>query len=352
MAMKINPPDLAGKSYEQFKIELTAWQTVTSVDKKKQGIAIALSLPENDSTLIRRSVFEELSIDDLGSDDGLTKLITFLDSKLGKDDLADSLEKCEAFDDFVRSDDQSVADFITKFDQKYNRIVKKGMTLPSEILAFQLLKRARITSEEKMLVLTGMDYAKNKELYAQAKKSLKKFKGTEPCDGGGSRIGGAACSKPAVKLEPAFIAENEEAFLAAGYRVTPVRGNWRGRYEPRRGHGTNSRGSAAHGSETRFHQERNLNPTGRDGKTLTCHYCGSYRHLLRDCPDSWESRGKQASKRDENEVFETAVLFTGYDKSETARLGIESRYCAVLDSACSSTVCGEKWLKCYIDHLR
>ena len=32
-----------------------------------------------------------------------------------------------------------------------------------------------------------------------------------------------------------------------------------------------------------------LNPTGVDGKPLTCRICGSYRHFMKDCPYSWEN---------------------------------------------------------------
>ena len=48
------------------------------------------------------------------------------------------------------------------------------MTLPSESLAFKLLRKANITKEEKLFVLTGMNYDNKKTLYEEAKESLKK----------------------------------------------------------------------------------------------------------------------------------------------------------------------------------
>lgn len=48
---------------------------------------------------------------------------------------------------------------------------------------------------------------------------------------------------------------------------------------------------------------------------------------------------------------EHAVLFTGYNKEEVRRLGVDARNCAVLDSACSSTVCGDSWINNYIQSL-
>ena len=65
------------------------------------------------------------------------------------------------------------------FDAKYRKIEKKKMTLPSEILAFKLLKKANITKEERLLVLTGMNYEQNSTLYKEAKSSLKNFKGDD-----------------------------------------------------------------------------------------------------------------------------------------------------------------------------
>ena len=45
------------------------------------------------------------------------------------------------------------------------------------------------------------------------------------------------------------------------------------------------------------------------------------------------------------------VLFTGYHKRDIAQLGFDARNFAVLDSACSSTVCGEIWLENYLNSL-
>ena len=153
MSMKISPPGFKGKSYERFKQELLAWNEITDITKKRRGIAIALSLPEEGANGIREKVFDELDLEVLNAENGLEKLIEFFDKTLGKDDLVDILEKFEEFEDYERECDQSVNDFISKFDQKYNKILKNKIVIPSEILAFKLLKRDDISKSEKMLVL-------------------------------------------------------------------------------------------------------------------------------------------------------------------------------------------------------
>ena len=45
------------------------------------------------------------------------------------------------------------------------------------------------------------------------------------------------------------------------------------------------------------------------------------------------------------------MLFTGFNKEDVTTLGHDARNCAVLDSACSSTVCGQQWFNGYIETL-
>ena len=85
---------------------------------------------------------------------------------------------------------------------------------------------------------------------------------------------------------------------------------------------------------------------GSDGRILTCKPCGSYRHLLLACPDNRENLAKVNIAREEH-----AVLFTGYNTEKIRLLSIDARNCAVLYSACSSTVCGDSWVNTYIQSL-
>ena len=112
MAMKIKTPEYKSGYYERYRLELEAWREITDLDKKKQGIAIALTLPEDDESGIREKVFDELSIADLKAEDGLDKLLTFMDKKLKKDDLADSWEKFSSFEEYQRKE-QSITEYIS-----------------------------------------------------------------------------------------------------------------------------------------------------------------------------------------------------------------------------------------------
>ena len=42
---------------------------------------------------------------------------------------------------------------------------------------------------------------------------------------------------------------------------------------------------------------KKLNPLGTDGKLLLCNSCGSYRHLVAECQDSWENIVKRKTSQ-------------------------------------------------------
>ena len=91
---------------------------MTDLDKNKQGIAIALSFPGKDGHKLCEKVFSELSIDDLKTENGFNKLLDFLDRKLQKDDISDSWEKFNYFNEYCKEPSQSFSDFISTFDKK------------------------------------------------------------------------------------------------------------------------------------------------------------------------------------------------------------------------------------------
>ena len=143
-----------------------------------------------------------------------------------------------------------------------------------------------------MLVnLTGMNYENKPTLYDEAKRSLKEFKG-EMCDS--DKISASISS---IKLEPAFLAENEEALMAAGYsrnRQKPFHYNGKGDFSRGRGNFYRGFNKSPRGGQTNWTKggsstvKKSINPKGSDGTLLTYSSCGSFRHMMANCPHSWE----------------------------------------------------------------
>ena len=99
MAGYKNPPVFSKeKPYDRYVDEIRAWCIVTELDKKKQGVAIALSFPESDPSGVRDKVFNELKLETITADDGVEKLIEYLDKLFTKDELSEVHERYILFD--------------------------------------------------------------------------------------------------------------------------------------------------------------------------------------------------------------------------------------------------------------
>ena len=58
-----NPPKFSSKKdYQSYKLELETWTKVTKHEKKNWGNIVALSLPEDDPSDIRRKVFAAVKL--------------------------------------------------------------------------------------------------------------------------------------------------------------------------------------------------------------------------------------------------------------------------------------------------
>ena len=385
-----------GQNYENYKKEVEIWQAITTIAEDKQGLHLLLNLPgkDKDPLGIKDKLLEKVEIKELSKKDGVEKYLSCMDAFLGRDELQEGWERFEQFDSFIRSPDQSWMEFITDFESKSQRLKNKGITLPASILAFKLLKAAQLTDEERLVVMTGLDFAKKDELYKDTVASLKKFKCCTGTTGGISSESGIGDLQ--IKTEPTWYTRNTKSSRGRGGGGNGSRydDRSRGSYDGRYGDGGGSGGRYADGgSGGRYadgggnggrYGDRKMNPTSKSGETMRCLCCDSVRHMLRDCPHSWESMDVQALKKqlnkkvhltedleqiskdeenpphfseiphnlayDPDNEAENIVLFTR-NKNEMKVLTRESASQGVLDSGCTSIVAGDLWLKTYLDML-
>lgn len=326
MSSNVNVPTPtfhSNSSYEIFKKEVSVWQKITSVPAKKQGLHVLLCLPgkDKDPSGIKEKLLEECEIETFNQENGLQLLITAMDKYLAKDCIQDAWEKFQEFEECIKTETETWFQFINRFDTTHDRVKAKGMTLPEPILAFKLLRAANLNTDERLIIMTGLDLEKQGEMYKDAKAALKKFKG-----------GANSISKTEVKEE------YDTFFAKPDYQRRPPYGS-RGRY------GTRGRG--------RYEPRKGSNPTDRYGKTMRCIKCDSLLHLIKDCPHKEERVNMASNEQDQKDSASDnvpVVMFTN-NKEELVLLTNEAAECGVLDSGCASTVCGRRWLETYIDQL-
>ena len=214
-------------------------------------------------------------------------------------------------------------------------LAKKDAKLPPVILAMKLIDSSNLTKIEKKLVLSGMDYSQKEHLFTQSKSSLRKFIGEQ------ASVNESGLSS-AIKLET-FVADHEEALIAAGWQRKRLSGYRKNNFQSKSNVGAKCPTQNTANPTT---TSCRTNPLGPDGEPLTCYHCKSIMHFKPYCP---HLQGKiDDSKRSSKE---DVILFTGNMQEDLMMLTRESWNSAVLDSACSSTVCGEKWISEFISKL-
>ena len=119
-------------------------------------------------------------------------------------------------------------------------------------------------------------------------------------------------------------------------------------------------------------ESKSVNPLF-NGVPTQCDSCGSFRHYVEECLEKWEYMKNKAFQVHFNEKVDclqndgfdeygqqtddtcfftdTICLYTGNDKYSISELGREAGGCMVLDSACTSTVCGSGWFDDYVASL-
>ena len=107
-----------------------------------------------------------------------------------------SWNKFEDFEKFERKPGQNIREYVADFDLKFRKLEKLHIKLPTEILVLKLLKNANLSKQERMFVLTGINFADKENMHKETKHSLLKCMGDLTV--------GKARTGLDIKLEPAW----------------------------------------------------------------------------------------------------------------------------------------------------
>ena len=317
-----NPPKLGTNTvYETWKTEIAVWRLVTDLPKKKQALAVTLSLAGQ-----ARAKALEIEVADLNKDDGLDTLITELDGLFRKETVDLAYEAFSNFDKYRKTAEVSMSEFILEYERRYNQCKKYDMTLPDAVLSFRLLDNAGLSQKEKQLALTASSDLK----FSSMKSALKRiFKDSRVTNDGDVASDNPSAIK--IKQESAFMMQKFDNDVGA-----------RRRFQQRRqAQQNNSTGNAPKGT----------NPIDKLGRRTKCMICQSVFHWAKDCqhrldPAAVRVTEDACTKEEECNL----TLFTKH-KQHNEIFMTESFGCAVIDTACTRTVCGQKWLDNYTDNL-
>lgn len=301
------PPKFDDKvTYETWRNEIKMWTLVTDLDPKKQALAVALSL-----TGRTRETALELKAEDLNNEDGMDILLNALDVVYKKDIIDSAYEAYTNFESFKKIDTMIMSDYINEFEHRYTRTKKHDMSLPDAVLAFKLLDNSNLNTKERQLALTACPDIK----YDTMRSALKRiFSEDHSCTAVNSN------TPFKIKQEPV------ETIFATERSTTEFRPR---NMTYRNNNNTNLKGT---------------NPLNKFGRRTRCAICESVFHWAKDC---------YLNERNKTEKSESVniTLFTN-EKHKDEIFMMEAYGTAVIDTACTRTVCGKKWLDEYRYSLR
>ena len=116
-AKKVPVFDSKSEDYETWKKDIQIWSRLTDIEKKKQALAVHLSLSGR-----ARQATSELKIDQLESDNGLKTLLEKLDRIFMQDENWKCFNAYLDFENLRKSSDQSVDEFLSEFDLKHYKL--------------------------------------------------------------------------------------------------------------------------------------------------------------------------------------------------------------------------------------
>ncbi|XP_024125019.2 uncharacterized protein LOC112144625 [Oryzias melastigma] len=182
------------------------------------------------------------------------------------------------------------------------------MTLPDAVLAFKLLDTACLDENSRQLALTACADL----TFASMKSALKRIFGGKSTE----------ASKSSDTQDGVFFTNQRAAGRFKGSSIS---------------------------SQTRQRQpQQGTNPVDKHGRRTRCAICQSTYHWAKDCPH----RRNDVKLTEDEDVEECNItLFTEAAMTESEIFLTESQGSAIIDTACTRTVCGEKWLESYIKDL-
>ena len=330
------------KSYAQYKKDLRMWSRITQVDKKLQAELVVYKL-EGHPSGIKEKITTALDEKLVDNENGIMDLIEYLDSIYLEDEMADAWEKYKLFEDFQYNDkSMSMAEFIAQWETKQKIAKTAGCEYSDSILAFKLLEKANLDDTDVKVVLTQVDYKTGKEkknLLQQMQTGLKKFQSRHPIINKSKNK-----EEKGIKVDESLLANIEDALVAKGWQKP----------RPRK------RSNTDPGEKPRFSKDNGYkgrkNRLGEDGKPLRCFKCNSEYHLAPKCTKPRNEAGElnfftlssDETEVERNQNQEYLVLVA---ESEICLMIAEAENKGLVDSGCSKTVTGKRWLEKYLADL-
>ena len=280
---KVEPPKFMddASGYPDYKNKLLRWSRITKVAANKQAEYVVYNLGDHHSG-IQEKIDTALGAEIEDKDDGIKKLIEFLDTIYAEDEMSMAWNKYKDFIRLKRERNQPVNEYIAEFDKKHKKAKESGCEFSDMVLGFNLLESCSLSETDEKFVLTAVDFRKGREeknLVDQIKNSLKKFQSRD-------RLRESKRESMQFKQEDVFVSSVKEALVADGW--TPPSSS-------------TARGMKKNSPEYKGKK----NSLDKEGNPYRCFKCNSEFHMSDKCPKNLDkvdpTKSEKGNKKKEEE---------------------------------------------------
>lgn len=381
-----------GQSYEDYKKEIKVWQLIKSASDVEEGPYLFRALKGK-----ARDAANELTIDEIGSKDGLKLILAKLDTLYEADKNQRIYTELEGFEKFKRSNSMTMSDYLVEFERRHTKLKSDNCVYPDGVLAYKVLQGANLSSEHASLCKATINTGGWS--YTAVKAQIKKiFSDVIP-------ITSEVADKP-IKLETTYYTnhqsnegyddyadncldddsnqvrgeiEEHDIYYGRFSRSGNSRGNYYSnqnrqmnmqRYPQKQssynGPGSNNQGRRyidinINKLKDSYNKSPNIpNPKDNRGMYTTCRKCRSIYHWQEDCPHATNNQDSNTSQKSKvyygNDPTDEIIISLFQNSSpvstdEVLCLVGETLNMAVIDSGCPTTVCGDKWYSNYMESM-
>ena len=106
----------------------------------------------------------------------VTKMLDLIKEKLSKTDMEKSTEAWLNFMDIKQKKDESIKDYVARYEQAETKLKNVQIKIPNKALAIHLMQKSNLESQSKENVLTKVDLEDESKIYSTMMKSMRELK--------------------------------------------------------------------------------------------------------------------------------------------------------------------------------
>merc|ERR1719319_2053930 len=268
-----------------------------------------LSLPRSHSSGVKELIMAKVGSEELKKETGVEKFVEAMNEAFGATKESRELEIYEEYyTKMKRKQEEKMTDFINRFDKAASLAKRHKMDLPAKVKGLKLLRDAGLTEQDRKLVLTEENFDQEEDVYRQARVGIYKYL----ADGGSQSTVSIKLREPTKEEEEVL---ETKGWTRPGARDIGARGGYK-RGGKRRGRGRRQSGEHRAGGDVKIAGSK------KKKNSAHCPSCNSVRHLLADCPDSYENLRKKKKKAEQEKGDENETMAEGVFMCETMAEGV------------------------------